>query len=69
MSDFRDQCAYLADGQSKGSRCVTPATYRFPLRCVDHGGHFDFTERWVEGRWCRWPAHALDFVNGLEDIK
>lgn len=68
-SDFRDQCAYLAGagGQGAKTRCTTPATYRFPLRCVDHGGHLDFTERWIEGRWEPWrPVHALDFRDGLE---
>ena len=83
--DFRDQCAYLAGagGQGAKTRCTTPATYRFPLRCVDHSGHLDFTERWIVGksvapcglcylllgRWEPWrPVHALDFVKGLEEI-
>ena len=55
------RCTYLGDGKTKRTQCPGEAVYRYPPRCVEHGGHLDFTERLEAGVWVPWrPVHTTD---------
>lgn len=48
-----EQCGFRADGKTEKTRCQNPAVYRSPIvaRCREHGGHHDYTERWIGTEW------------------
>jgi hypothetical protein len=67
----REQCWYVFGERKPFKACTNPALYRGPtaIRCSEHGGHLDYTDRWNGDQWEPWsPVHSLDPVFPLPGI-
>lgn len=56
-------CTYIADGKHLNTQCGNQAVYRSAehARCIEHGGHLDYTERREGEVWVPWePVYSGD---------